>query len=196
MKNDILTMKSPIFGLILAGGKSMRMGRDKAAIYYKGLPQLQRAFDLLQKHVDSCFISIREPAYATNVRAHFPSIMDDVELTGPAAGLRAAHRAYPEVAWFVLACDMPLLQDDDIKELITARTLDADGVVWTPNGIEIYPLCAVWEKKTLSQLNEIKDNHYRPLRSYLQNVVKLVTPHPDHFLNANIPADWERLKKV
>ena len=49
----------PVFGLILAGGSSSRMQRDKAALPYQGKSQLYRAFDLAARHVGEVFVSVR-----------------------------------------------------------------------------------------------------------------------------------------
>ena len=52
-------MTTPIYGLVLAGGRSTRMQRDKAALLYHGRTQIEWAMDLLRPHVEKVFLSVR-----------------------------------------------------------------------------------------------------------------------------------------
>lgn len=50
---------TPLYGLVLAGGVSARMGQDKAELSYHGAPQLQVAYETLSPLVERCFVSVR-----------------------------------------------------------------------------------------------------------------------------------------
>jgi molybdopterin-guanine dinucleotide biosynthesis protein A len=112
-------MNLPIYGLVLVGGQSERMGRDKALLSYHGEgTQLERTAALLQSVCPMVFISQRaEQAFATptGTEAIFDSI-DDIK--GPLCGILSAMRAHPEAHWLVLACDLPNLQTATLKKLI------------------------------------------------------------------------------
>src|ERR1700730_12983224 len=106
------TPAEPVYGLVLAGGSSSRMHRDKAALQYRGQSQLDRAFELASRHVARVFVSVRANQTTDPTRAQRPMIVDSIAGEGPIAGIRSAFAAHPEVAWLVLACDLPYLSDD------------------------------------------------------------------------------------
>jgi molybdopterin-guanine dinucleotide biosynthesis protein A len=113
-------MKNSIYGLVLVGGQSQRMGRDKALLAYGGEEtQLKRSASLLQSVCPKVFISQRaEQAYPTpqGTEAIYDSSED---VKGPLCGILSAMRAHPEVHWLVLACDLPYLQTATLEKLIT-----------------------------------------------------------------------------
>lgn len=137
---------APLYGLILAGGASSRMQRDKAALPYQGKSQLDRAFELVQRHVSKTFVSVRSAQVTEPTRAHRPLIIDSIEGGGPIVGIRSALAAHPGAAWLVLACDLPFLTDAAIEQLITERdpTVLATAYLSTHDGLP-EPLCAIWE---------------------------------------------------
>lgn len=146
-------IRAPLFGLVLTGGLSQRMGMDKAALPYAGRPQLVRAFTLLSARVASCFVSLRPVQRHDPLRRQYPVIVDTLENCGPTAGLVAAHTAYPDVAWLVLACDMPLMDGASLDALIAARDPRYHAVAFRSayDGLP-EPLCTVWEPAALALL--------------------------------------------
>ena len=94
-----------IYGLVLAGGQSTRMGKDKGLIPYHGLPQREYLYHLLSRVCDKTFLSIR-PDQKDEID-DMEVIIDKDEYKGPYNGLLSAHKEYPEVAWLVVACDLP-----------------------------------------------------------------------------------------
>src|SRR5690348_14350250 len=96
--------EAPLYGLVLAGGRSSRMQRDKAAIEYRpGESQLATAMNLLAPRVARAFISVRRDQRDDDARAKYPQIVDGDDVQGPIAGICAALAAHPAVAWLVLA---------------------------------------------------------------------------------------------
>lgn len=137
---------TPLYGLLLAGGRSTRMQTDKAALAYGARPQLVEAFDLLSRHVERAWISVRADQAGEKLRAGFPQIVDGRLGRGPIAGIIAAQAQHPDAAWLVVACDLPRLDGttlDDLKfrrdpwRLATAFLSAVDGL---PE-----PLCAIYE---------------------------------------------------
>ena len=97
-------------GLVLAGGRSTRMRRDKATLAYQGQNALDRAMELLDPCVAQAFVSVRPDQRTDPARARYAQVVDAQEGRGPIAGIAAAQQLAPDAAWLVLACDLPWLE--------------------------------------------------------------------------------------
>ena len=140
-------MNAPaLYGLVLSGGRSRRMQRDKAGLEYDGKPQLLRAFDLLRPLVMKTFISVRTDQKNDPVRAPFQSITDIVQDLGPIGGIHAAMHAYPDHAWLVLACDLPFLDASTLQYLIARRAPTRLATAFRSAFDRLpEPLCTIYE---------------------------------------------------
>jgi molybdopterin-guanine dinucleotide biosynthesis protein A len=111
-------MKLPIYGLLLVGGKSQRMGQDKALLRYTAVTQLERGAALLQSVCAQVAISQRReqsyPLPSGTVAVH--DQIDDMR--GPLCGILSAMRTYPEAHWLVMACDLPHVRRSTLQQLI------------------------------------------------------------------------------
>jgi molybdenum cofactor guanylyltransferase len=137
---------TPLYGLVLAGGASQRMGRDKAALAYHGKPQLQWAYELLQTVCAKTFVSVRADQRDEPTRASLPQIVDTQAGIGPMAGISAALTEYPNVAWLVLACDLPFLSRESLAHLIGQRDTTRIATAYRSAHDRLpEPLCAIWE---------------------------------------------------
>lgn len=191
-----LTTLPALHGLVLSGGASTRMGKDKALLDRHGEPQLQATFRLLSGQVQSCFVSLRNDQRDEPVRAALPGIVDENEGAGPAAGLLAAHAAYPQAAWLVLACDLPQLQASTLEALIRARDGIHAAIAYrgTVDGLP-EPLCAVWEPAALAGLSHQAQAGRYGLREALRSADTLLLPAPGggELDNINTPQERQRL---
>lgn len=185
----------PLFGLVLTGGQSQRMGMDKAALPYAGQPQLVRAFALLSARVVSCFVSLREAQRHDPLRQQYPTIVDTLEDCGPIAGLVAAHSAYPDAAWLVLACDMPLMDGASLDALIAARAPGYHAVAFRSehDGLP-EPFCTVWEPAALELLSQqVAAGRLSPRRVLVGEATRVVlAPSPVVLHNVNTGQERER----
>jgi molybdenum cofactor guanylyltransferase len=139
-------MSAPLFGLVLAGGASTRMQRDKAALAYHGKSQLAWAFELLSPICAATFVSVRPDQRDEATRAHFPQIVDREPGVGPIAGIAAALLAHPGAAWLVVACDLPFLTAATLRDLTKRRDPQRLATAYRSahDGLP-EPLCAIWE---------------------------------------------------
>ena len=140
-------MPAPVlFGLVLAGGASTRMGRDKAALAYHGRSQLEWTFELLSEVCAATFVSVRPDQRDEPTRAAFPQLVDSQPGIGPIAGIAAALQQHPKAAWLVVACDLPFITREVLTNLIDQRDPSAIATAYRSahDGLP-EPLCAIWE---------------------------------------------------
>ena len=189
----------PIYGLILAGGASKRMQRDKAALEYQGKTQLARAFELASRHVAKVFVSLRPHQTSDPTRAQRPMIVDLGEGEGPIAGIRSALAAHPKVAWLVLACDLPFLSDAALEELLRRRDPNALATAYksTHDGLP-EPLCAIWEPSAAPALAAYQAaGGHCPRKFLIRHGAHLIDlPDPRALDNVNTPEEYSQAVAV
>lgn len=183
----------PVYGLILAGGASSRMQRDKAALLYRGRSQLDRAFELVSRHVSPVFVSVRADQTAEATRALRPKIVDCVAGQGPIVGIRSALAAHPDAAWLVVACDLPFLSDAALTQLLRERDFGSLATAFrsTHDGLP-EPLCAVWEPAAAAALDAYQAGDGRCPRKFLmRHGARLLEPLDRRALdNINTPEEY------
>ncbi|MGJ8638095.1 MAG: molybdenum cofactor guanylyltransferase [Opitutaceae bacterium] len=151
-------MNLPIYGIVLVGGKSERMGSDKALLKYGDQgTQLERTADLLRSVCDQVFISQRSEQNfecPEDVKA----IHDTIEsVKGPLCGILSAMAAEPKAHWLVLACDLPFLEKATLEKLITEfRSTEPQLTAYksTHDGLP-EPLCAIYPSGSDATLQEL-----------------------------------------
>lgn len=195
-----MTSNAKLYGLVLSGGKSTRMGTDKGLIAYHDLVQREHLYTLLNQVCEQTFISLREEQ-KDELSKKMETIVDLDEFKGPYNGLLSAHKKYPEVAWLVLACDLPLMDLKAIEELISARDSEflATAFALKENPLP-EPLCAIWEPKALTDSKAYleRGNGTCPRKYLINSKVKLVFPKREYvLLNANSKEEYkEALAKL
>lgn len=183
---------TPLYGLVLAGGRSSRMQADKAALAYGARPQLVEAFDLVSRHVERAYVSIRADQACEPLRARFTQVVDGQAGRGPIAGIIAAQARHPEAAWLVVACDLPQLDDATLAELVAGR--DSGRLATAYQGADDAlpePLCAIYEPASRAAiLAHVGTGRDCPRRFLMAHDALLLAPRRAVALaNANTPAD-------
>jgi molybdenum cofactor guanylyltransferase len=186
-------MAPPLYGLVLAGGRSTRMQRDKAALTYQGRSQLDRAMELLQSHVLQAFVSVRADQREDPTRARYAQVIDAHEGLGPIAGIAAAQVLKPGAAWLVLACDLPYLDAQTLGHLIANRDPARTATAYrsSHDGLP-EPLCAIFEPGSAAQiLAYIGDGRNCPRKFLIRSdALLLEQPHPQALDNINTPEEY------
>jgi len=147
-------MSAPaLFGLLLTGGRSTRMKRDKARLEYAGRPQLDRAMELIAPLVSRAFVSVRAEQQDDPQRTAYETIADLRHDLGPLGGIQAAFHAHPSNAWLVMACDLPFLDAATVRYLIQRRDASRLATAYrsAANGLP-EPLCAIYEPSSRASL--------------------------------------------
>lgn len=196
-------MKKELKGLILAGGKSLRMGKDKGLIQYHGQAQREYAYHLLNQLTNATFLSIRKDQVAS-LDADVNYIIDEDLYKGPLNGILSAHLQHPDAAWLVLACDMPFVNAESIAKLINERDVIMGATAYASLESKLpEPLFAIWEPEALTEIRAYLDSgNSTCARKFLINVckTKLIIPEDERvIINANEQRDYlkaiEQIKK-
>jgi molybdopterin-guanine dinucleotide biosynthesis protein A len=182
-----------LYGLVLAGGASTRMGRDKAALHYHGRSQLEWAFELLDSVCEKTFVSVRPDQSNEITRAKLPQIVDLQPGIGPIAGISAALETHPDKAWLVLACDLPFLSLDTLDNLIAHRDPARIATAYrsSHDGLP-EPLCAIWEPSARETVNKwIAMGKQCPRKILINSDTALLDPIDSRALdNINTPDEF------
>ncbi len=189
-----------LYGLILAGGHSARMGRPKALLDYHGKPQYRHAAELLEAFCGRVFISCR--ATQRGMFAGYDIICDSAVYgdSGPISGVLSAMTAtWQEApsAWFVLACDYPLLEKQDLEQLLAARDPGRVATVFAnPGDGGPEPLIGIYETSAAPLLLTWQREGNQSLRVFLKRHDALVVgaERPEGLVSADTPADFQRIK--
>lgn len=182
-----------LYGLVLAGGRSTRMKRDKASLEYAGKPQLARAMALIGPLVARAFVSVRPDQLHDRYRTAYDTITDLQPDLGPLAGIQAALRAHPGQAWLVLACDLPFLSPQTLQHLIARRATARLATAYRSqfDGLP-EPLCAIYEPASRGPLEAWIEQGQRCPRAWLSSsdVELLDLPEPRALDNVNTAEEY------
>jgi len=184
-----------ITAIILAGGKSLRMGTDKALLGIGGQPLLQRAIDFCRPWCQTILVSSNEPEHR---KFGCVSIPDEIQNCGPLGGIYSGLQK-SETDWnFVLSIDTPFVEPAFFTFLVSA-TLNCDAIIPRHNkGVE--PLIALYHKRCSPEiLKQLKSGHFKT-RDFLKTVntcfvdsQNWVDQHPRIFFNLNRPEDFSSI---
>ena len=188
--------RPPLHALILAGGKSQRMGQDKSQLVYRnGQTEVERLSELFGEVELPVHLSVRD-ADAPVADTGLPLVTDRFLGLGPAGAIASAFLSAPDVAWLVLACDLPLLDQSTLRQLIAARRPDRVATaVRGPARPWPEPLIAIYEPRAYQRLLQFLSLGYACPRKLLINsdteVVDLTDAAP--LTNANTPEERARV---
>ncbi|MBL8812752.1 MAG: molybdenum cofactor guanylyltransferase [Planctomycetaceae bacterium] len=201
-----------IGAVILCGGHSTRMGRDKAMLPFGNETLLARIVRLVGSAVTGRIIVVagadisadRYRATCAELAASVEFVKDDLPDSGPLEGLRrglAALSHDTEIA-FVCSCDMPLLQPRVILQLcsvLNGQPSETVAVVPDVQG-QLHPLCAVYRTSTAATAAGLLAKGERRLRAFVEALdvhrigddeLNLADPELVSLMNCNTPRDYE-----
>ncbi len=196
-KREMHTARPKLNGLVLAGGKSERMGFDKGAIDWHGKEQRYRVADMLSNFCDEVFISCREDQ-SQQLNNQYPAIKDTFTGLGPYGGILSAFREQPDRAWLVVACDLPLLSERTLQHLTDNRNVATIATAYqSPHDRFPEPLITIWEPKSYPTLLAFLAQGYSCPRKVLINsdITLLTAPYPEELTNVNTLQEYEQMKR-
>ena len=188
-------------GILLAGGRSRRMGRDKALLELGGETVARRLLRVLRECAEELIIVGNAPERFE--REDVPVIPDDAPGLGVVGGIATGIRAMRGETGIVIACDMPFLSGDLLR-FVAASVGDADGaLIESEKGYE--PLCAAYRKTLLPTLDRMIAEGDLAAQRIVErgnlrvlDVAELECAGFDRrrLFNMNTPEDWETARRL
>ncbi|MBO9693751.1 NTP transferase domain-containing protein [Chryseobacterium sp.] len=185
-------------GLVLAGGKSQRMGNPKDKINWHGKEQRYYTADLLAPFCDEVFISCRQDQLE-NFDPNYNALTDTFLNMGPFGGILSALRSQRDKAWLVVACDLPLLDEKSLEFLIENRNIEKTATTYeSPFDGLPEPLITIWEPKSYPLLlNFLGSGITCPRKLLINSDTLILKPgNPDSLMNVNTPEDREKAQEI
>ena len=185
----------PVYGLVLSGGKSKRMGSDKALLERDGRTQLDFIVELVGEHVERVFVSTRHDQENDVERCRFDQVVDRYCDIGPLAGILSAMDDYPDVDWLVVACDLPNISGETLEHLLANRSPDKpfSAYVSSHDGLP-EPLCAVYRANSKPIVQQFADDgSHCPRKILIRSDTHLLEQlDPASLDNVNTPDDLKQ----
>jgi molybdopterin-guanine dinucleotide biosynthesis protein A len=179
---------SSIAGIILAGGKSTRMGEDKGFISFNGKRLIEYSIDLLRDYCNTMIISSNNKAYRC---FGYQVVSDEISGVGPVSGVASALKNTPCEWNFILGCDMPFLDGRLLYRILQASE-NTRGVIPVHNGL-MEPLAALYHSSLYTFFSTAIAEGNFSLKTILQKSPDLLEDNPKLFSNLNSPDDFASL---
>ncbi|MEN1969407.1 molybdenum cofactor guanylyltransferase [Lentibacillus sp. N15] len=188
-------------GVILAGGKSSRMGKTKSLLPLRNKPVITHIIEEMGKITDTIVIVTNDPP--AHAFLQLPIVQDRYLEMGPLAGIETALFHQDADLYILAACDMPFIDQQVYRHLIKQST-DSEAV------IPVYhkrnnPLSGIYKKTVLPVIQQQLDKDIRkvdrifdPLRvTYVNDYGTIPEASVQkHFFNMNFPEQYEWAKKL
>jgi molybdopterin-guanine dinucleotide biosynthesis protein A len=185
----------PVYGLVLAGGESRRMGQDKALLMRDGKSQLAHLHALLEMVTERVYVSTRSDQHDDPERSRFAQIVDRYDNLGPIAGILSALEEHPDADWLVVACDLPNIDEATLRFLLERRSGTHPFTAYRSSHDDLpEPLCAVYADGSADIIRAfIADGIHCPRKVLLRSDCQLLEqPDPNALDNINTPDDLAR----
>jgi molybdopterin-guanine dinucleotide biosynthesis protein A len=198
VKDYFYNSTRPLLGGVFIGGQSKRMGQPKFSLSYQGQSETERMVNMLSGFCDQVYLSARQEQDLKSIGGlpQCGRINDEHYGLGPVGGLATLMGTHPDKAWLITACDMPFLQEDAIKRIVSERDPLRYGTCFLQKGgIGVEPMCAIYEPKFIVPLFEALSRRELSLTRIINELpFKHVTVAPSdrtHFTNVNTPEEYE-----
>jgi molybdopterin-guanine dinucleotide biosynthesis protein A len=179
-----------LVGAVLCGGRSTRMGRDKAFVEIDGVPMARRVADALAAAGCSTVVAIGGDADGLAALG-ISTVADGWPGEGPVGGVRTALSEFSDAKTIVIvACDTPWLEGPAVASLVHALAAEPVAVVAVAHTDRMEPLCAAWRPSALPELAEAMDAGERRLHAIVAALRSATVQLEPHVLrNVNAPTD-------
>jgi molybdopterin-guanine dinucleotide biosynthesis protein A len=198
--------RTEITAFILSGGKSSRIGIDKAFLSIEGKPLVQRLVELLDSVFSEVVISTNEPDLYNFTGKKI--VQDIYSGRGPLAGIYSALKYADTKRNFIVSCDLPLISIELINYIINYKS--EKDIILPMADERIQQLCGIYSKNILNEVEKLliesSKNNSKLKGSIFELIDKVPTEivevdkldfyHSNLFLNINTPEDYDHLKRI
>jgi len=188
-------MKYTVPAVIFAGGRSKRMGEDKALLPFGGFTTLaQYQYHRLQKLFEHVYIGTKNAKFDFDA----PLIFDQNTESSPLVGLVSVFGSLHADEVFILSVDAPFITEEIIHTLLEADTAHFYDVITASHNGEVQPLCALYRRSILPAAQKAlrKGNHKMKALLKQNRTLSVSFKNPDAFLNLNHPQEYKRALKL
>lgn len=179
--------------VILAGGQSRRMGRDKSQLKIDGVRFLDKLAEEL-RGFGELIISVDDKKRHPQVC--YPMVDDRYPGCGPMSGLFSALWECTSDALIVVPCDVPLFSQRIAKGLCAALEKETDAVIVQTKDGRIHPLCGIYRKRCIKEIERCLNSQNYKIQNMLKGLrIKLYEAGEESWrlANVNTPEEFERL---
>ena len=197
-----MKISQELYGLVVCGGESKRMGIDKSSLIYFEKPQRYQVYDMLYPDQNSlcskAFISCNQVQIET-ISKEYNVLQDfaEFENTGPMAGLLTAFTTYPDHDFLVVGCDYPFINEQVLRSFLEQIEGNAIAAAFYNKYEKYEPLLAWYSKEAGRVMKKHFDNKEYSLQHFLINykaekyipadeMVMTSVDTPDEFITAKI----------
>jgi molybdopterin-guanine dinucleotide biosynthesis protein A len=186
-------LKQDVTGIVLAGGKSSRMGTDKSLLVWQCKTLIEHAIDKLKPLCQKVVVSSNQHQYDFTGCETWPDI---VPLQAPIIGIFSCLKRSETEVNLVLSCDMPLISTEFLEFLLESASNHEIVVPLNFNGL-IEPLCGVYKKTITPEMEKYISSNKLSLVKFietLENKLVSVESFSSHlFKNINTPYDYRNI---
>ena len=191
----------PVTGVVLAGGKSRRMGRDKAFLPFGTGMLIERVIEVLHQVTEDVILITNTPELYQ--RFGLPMFSDVIPEAGSLGGIYTGLVSAKAPYSLCLACDMPFVKSEFLRFL--CETATETDVVIPRNAEDFQPLCAVYSQVCREPIRQKIDAGRLKITGFFDQVrVRVVEgelltrydPHDVMFFNANTPEEYEHARRM
>ena len=184
-------------GLVLIGGQSTRMNKDKSQlIYHDGIPQYEYMAGILDGLCENVYISVRDEEQAK--KHERPTITDKFVGLGPYGGILSALQYNPNAAWMVVAVDLPYLDETTLGQLKAKRNIHKMATCFIdPKNEFPEPLITIWEPRAYPVLlNFLAKGYSCPRKALINSAVEIIYDRDvKSMTNVNTPEEYELMNQ-
>ena len=199
--DPVISSSKDITGIILAGGKSLRYGRNKALVEVDGTRLIERVISVMQSLFEDLIIITNTPREYDYLQ--LPMHQDVIKGLGPLGGIYTGLETISSESGFFVACDMPFLQNDLIRHMVEIKG-DFDAVVPKVDW-KIEPLHAIYTRNCLPAIKRLIDAQGYQIIKFFDNVrvrwvkeeeIRSFDSELKSFLNVNSPEELTEANRL